>query len=427
VGVFLFHLLPLILVMGIPASLCVKCKGRLWCKLPSCPIIESFEQKQTQIKSIKGNEFSGTSPPSVFVSWGGYPNVTIAPVSPATFEKDADLLDNPERWYGIPEQEIVNMRSSLIQSRKPISINAARDPHYELQDMQELVMSKKPVASEFQLTKSPTANLSFSGTSAPFGPRGKLRNFSLTENPKIPKKVDYFYSDTAAKSMDALTTLHKKFPVHYLHKMLSSGVFGVQKNRKLVPTRWSITAVDSNVSKFLIDEKVKYYEEVGQYTVFQSHYLDNHFFVLLIPRPWSFEMMETWMPGGGWAAFAEKGELNIVQDHELYEGRKKYADNITGAYYAARLAIAEYLCKKKRQAAAIVFREIGQGYTSPLGVWQVRENVRHALQEKPISFSDMGLALQYIDSKTTIPMETYKKTSKLIPEIKNQRRLKEWF
>ena len=46
-------------------------------------------------------------------------------------------------------------------------------------------------------------------------------------------------------------------------------------------------------------------------------------------------------------------------DVEFFSQRKDYASNVTGAYYAARLAVAEFLVEKKRQAAAIVFREIG--------------------------------------------------------------------
>ncbi len=414
--------------MSIPASLCVKCKGRLWCKLPKCPILEKFETHKKQVSLVKGKEFSGSSPPSVFVSWQNYPNVSIAPLSPPSIEKDADLLDNPERWFGLQPEEIVSFREQLIRSSKKENVHSANNPGKELSDMQELVMARKPVNAEFKLEKAPEARLSFHDTLAPLGPTAKLEKMRLTENPRIPKKVQYFYDDVDAKSQEAIMGLYSKhFPVHFLHKLLSAGTLGVKKQRKLVPTRWSITAIDSNVSGFLINEKVKRLQEISEHLVFNSDFLHNNFYVLLIPSAWSFEMLESWMPGGGWAAFAEKNEINVIQDHEFYEGRKKYADNITGAYYAARLAVAEHLCNEKRQSACIVFREIGSDYNQPLGVWQIRENVRNAFSQKPISFSELGLALSYIESKLKVPFKLYKQNSKLLDKIKNQKTLKEWF
>ena len=40
---------------------------------------------------------------------------------------------------------------------------------------------------------------------------------------------------------------------------------------------------------------------------------------------------------------------------------------ITGAYYSARLAVAEHLKRIRRQASAIVFREITPEYKIPMG------------------------------------------------------------
>ena len=99
--------------------------------------------------------------------------------------------------------------------------------------------------------------------------------------------------------------------------------------------------------------------------------MDNDFWVLLIPGAWAFEQLECWLPGGTWAVNAK--EAQIIQDNEFYAGRKTYASNVQGAYYSAKLGVAEYLLAKKRQAAAIVFREIGKDYSIPLGTWQIRE------------------------------------------------------
>lgn len=61
-----------------------------------------------------------------------------------------------------------------------------------------------------------------------------------------------------------------------------------------------------------------------------------------------------------------------------------------------------------------------------MGVWQIRENVRNAFSEKPLSFSTIDLALSYIASKISVPIEKYKEKSALLDSLKNQKRLTEW-
>jgi hypothetical protein len=292
--------------------------------------------------------------------------------------------------------------------------------------VQEIAMASKPTAVEITLKSRPIPKLSFASTVAPLGPAAELKDLRLIENPHIPKKIDYLVSDTDVKSGVALQELYDDgTPVSTLHKLLSAGTLGVRRSRKFVPTRWSITAVDSGISEKMIDEKVKSCQQISEFGVFHSKYLDNAFYVLLCPGAWAFEQLECWLPGGIWTQ--ESKTFHIVQDHELYGGRKEYASNVEGAYYAARLAVAEYLAEKKRQAAAIVFREIGQDYNIPLGVWVIRENVRHALQQKPLKFGTMQLALSYLSTKLSVPMRNYAKESALIDYLQNQRRITQYF
>jgi len=407
----------------ISPRLCIKCKGKLLCGLKSCPIL-SKQSFYSNAPELKGTSFSGSSPPSVFVSWKGYPKVSIAPLSPPVLE-NTSLLDAPERWFGLPQEQIVEMRQQLIMPRKPIDAASASNPSYDLVEIQELAMSLDPIDVEVDLKKKLSPVISFDEGVAPMGPSAPLKEFSLQENPSIPKKVDYLVSDTDVKSKAAMLELYGSgFQVNTLHKLLSAGTLGVKKNRKLVPTRWSITAVDSNISKELVDEKVKHFQQLGEIQLFHSNYLDNDFWVLLVPGGWAFEQLEAWSPGGSWAANASSP--TIVQDHEFFAGRKTYASNVEGAYYAARLAVAEHLVKEKRQAGCIVFREIGAGYQIPLGVWQIRENVRHAFGKKPFSFSSLSIVLAFLSKKLKISMKQYERESRLLDHFKHQKTILQW-
>ncbi|MCR4335719.1 MAG: Nre family DNA repair protein [archaeon] len=420
-------LVPLNAVTPSP-EICVKCKGRLWCG-SKCFILERLERKKTTLQSIKQNEIQSKSPPGVFVSWYGYPKVNFSPMAPAVKleNNDAWVTDDTDLWFGKPADEIINFRESLVRGNMQIEVNQAKDPDYDLTEIHETLMAKKPVDIEMKLKGTPRIRgSSFSDFHAPMGPQAELKKFSMTENPSINPKIDYLYSDTDAKSLDAMLELYKSdVGVNQLHKILSAGMLGVKKNRKLVPTRWSITAVDSQLSEHFIDEKIKFFSEISDYQLFTSNYLENYFWILLLPIPWSFELLEAWKPGASWNL--DSKEPTFMHDHELYKGRKNYAENTAGGYYATRIAITEHLLEKKKHASAIVFREIGDAGTPSLGVWKVRETVRDAMKKKPISFDSLDLALKYAEQKLTIPMKFWKKNSFLLNEIKTQKRITDFF
>ncbi|MBC7129723.1 hypothetical protein H5T51_00695, partial [Candidatus Bathyarchaeota archaeon] len=140
----------------------------------------------------------------------------------------------------------------------------------------------------------------------------------------------------------------------------------------------------------------------------------------MIPGRWSYESIEAWYPGTIWNP---KGKSIVMySDWEGYEGRTTYAA-IGGCYYAARLAVCEQLVKEHRQATVIVLREIRPGYIMPVGVWQVRENVRNAMRQKPFKFKNLQEALKFIASRFQIPIERWIRQSELLKQALFQKRI----
>ena len=232
--------------------------------------------------------------------------------------------------------------------------------------------------------------------------------------------VSAIISNTDLKSVSGIESLYSSGQeVSSIYKILSLGLLGLEKNRKLVPTKWSITATDDTVSKLLI-EKIKDFPLVNEHLFFESHYFDNHFYILLIPKIFSFEMLESWNLNA-------KTNAVIAADFETFKGRTNYASNITGAYYSARLGAAEYLSSIKRQASVIIIREIGSSYTTPLGVWQIRENVRNAMKQEPKKFDSLSALLSHLKQKLKLPFNYYEKKSSLFGDFLHQKTLKDWF
>lgn len=319
------------------------------------------------------------------------------------------MLDAPSKWFGMGTDQIVAMRSQLFRCKLRANV---RRPSRVMSDLQDVALSVKPVDTEISLSGNPSFEVRFDAVNAPLGPSGEIRRFDLAENPRIPRAVYSVIEDELLASESMGTLYDKGIEVSSISRILSSGALGL--DQRMVPTRWSITAVDSTISGKLVKE-IREYPQINNYLLFSSEFLGNHFELLLIPEKWSFEQLEVYLPGGVWTR--DQSEYQIIMDWEGYGGRKAYASQVQGAYYAARLAVAEYLSKARRQASCIVFREIKPTYVIPVGVWQIRENCRNALRHEPAIFDNLESALSELGNRTAVPVDVYKKRSEL-PEEK---------
>lgn len=332
--------------------------------------------------------------------------------------ENAGFFDDSEKWFGLDRKKFISVRSQLIRSTLPIKASEATTPSSAIQKVQELAMAKNPVEVSVELKNKISHSVLFSDAVAPLGPKGELERFELNENPLIDRKVDYIVSDTGAKSFDAVKELYfSNHSVGFISRLLSAGLLGEKNLRRFVPTRWSITATDDAVSRELIENKIKGFQQINELLLFYSSYVGNSFFVLLVSHSWAFEQLEAK------TAVQNSAEPEIFADFEFFGRRKNYASNVAGAYYAARLAIAEHLVKIKRQAAVVVFREISPEYKSSLGVWVIRETVRNALKQKPIVFEDISLVVRYLEEKLSVSFSLYKKKSALLEFLMHQKKL----
>jgi len=400
-------------------GLCVACKGsRFLCGKTRCPIIVKANYFLKSIPLIEKEDIAGASPPSVFIGRIGYPYVYAGPLVPPVHE-DTSLYDLPEFWLGKTIDEIVGFRSLLIRGKHRVHVQKFEEAGKIMEKTRELALAVTPVDVELMLKKKPRGFLLLDDEVQPFGPSAPIRDLRVG-NARWDHQIEKAYGDTDLKAVEAVLELYSKgVLVTKIQRAFGVGAFGLKKNRKLVPTRWSITAVDSIVSKELI-EKVKMFPEISDYRVYESHYLDNIFEVLMIPNAWSYEAIEAWYPGTVW----NPSGRNIVMfsDWENYDGRTTYAE-IGGCYYAARLAVCEQLAKERRQATVIVLREAHPGYIMPVGVWQVRENVRNAMRQKPHIFKTLDEALKWVASRFQIPLQTWIMKSELLKNALFQKKI----
>ena len=367
---------------------------------------------------MSSEDVAGASPPSVFIGRMGYPNVYAGPLVPPV-EGDTSLYDLPEFWFGKSIDEIVGFRSMLIRGKHRVHVREFEEAGKIIEKTRELALAVKPVDVELMLTKKPHGSIFLSDDIQPFGPSAPIRDLNVS-NTIWDHQIEKAYSDTDLKAVLAVLELHSKGVLETrIQKAFSVGAFGLEENRRLVPTRWSITAVDDIISRNLMDQ-VKQFPEINEYRIYESKYLDNVFEVLMLPREWSYEAIEAWYPGTVWNPDGK--QVVMFSDWEGHERRKTYAQ-IGGCYYAARLAVCEQLVKERRQATVIVLREAHPGYIMPVGVWQVRENVRNAMRQKPLIYNTLNEALERIANQFSIPIQSWIRESHLIRSSLFQKRI----
>ena len=393
-----------------PAWMCLQCRGaKLLCGKPRCPIIVKAQAMARQDASLSTNEIEGSSPPGVFVGRLGYPKVSIGPMVPPTFG-DTTILDTPEDWLGRPIDQIVDYRYSLVRGNARAGVEDAQRPGRLLSSLQELAMAARPVDAELKLTKAPRKILTLSEDAQPYGPSAPLDRFK-TGNPTVDRRIEKAHYDRDLKAVDAVGDLYKDgVLVTRIQRAFSLGMFGEGARRRIVPTRWSITAVDSSISLSLLEE-VKHHPTIDDYRVYSFGVYDNQYVAMLLPEPWRFEWIEAWFPNTTWNLHTAAPYM--IGDYEEFFGRTKYA-RVGGCYYSTRLAVAEGLQRERRQAAAIVLRETYPGFIMPLGVWNVRESIRALMKQPPESHGTFAAALSSALSKLRISREKWVRESVLI-------------
>jgi len=355
-----------------PAWMCLQCRGaKLLCGKSRCPIIVKAQVMAKLGDLVATRDINGSSPPGVFVGRLGYPKVSIGPMVPPRFG-DTSILDTPEEWLGRPIDQIVDYRYSLVRGNSRADVEDARDPNRFLSTLQELAMADRPVDSELRLSRTPRKILALSEDTQPYGPSAPLDRFTLG-NSSSDRRIESAYYDRDLKATEAVGALYSEgVLVSRIQKAFSLGMFGEGPRRRIVPTRWSITAVDSSISLSLL-ERVKHYPTIDDYRVYSFGVYDNQYVAILLPEPWRFEWIEAWFPNTTWNQ--HQNTPYMIGDYEEYFGRKTYA-RVGGCYYSTRLAVAEALDRERKQAAAIVLRETYPGYLMPLGVWNIRESIR---------------------------------------------------
>jgi DNA repair protein NreA len=341
---------------------------------------------------------------------------------------DTMILDKPEMWHGKNIEEIVGYRLSLVRGVTDFDVNAQTGRYIEL--LHELAMAEQSTESEVTFEKRPVSDIEqlknngLEMESPPHGPVAPIKSFKTSSSIRVDHRIEDVYYDKDLHANSAIISLYSRgLDVSTIQRVFSLGMLGYRNKRKLVPTRWSISAVDGGISSHLI-KTIELNPSVDQFEVYKYSHLGNSYSIIIVPdEVWSFEMQEAWLD--------KFGNVGTAIDFEDANGLLDYPSNVAGAYFAARLGVTEHLLKRKRKAGAIVLREIRpEEYILPVGVWQVREGVRQALLDKTNTkkeFESLERAYSYACASLSVSQTEWIKYSKLYNGYKRRPRITDFF
>ncbi|MCK9579578.1 MAG: hypothetical protein M0Q92_03895 [Methanoregula sp.] len=354
-------------------------------------------------------ELTGSSPPSVFIGSWNYPHVYAGPlVTP--LHGDTAIMDTPESWIteNKTQEEIIGYRLGLVRGKRMVDASDL-DTRF-VEQLQEISLSTSSVESDVAFSSAPVGT-TFSEEHTPFGPSAEIERFETSAG-RWNRNLESVFYDTDLPAADAVMGLHKQgVPFSNIQKAFSVGTMGRSKGRHLVPTRWSITACDTTIGDRLLMD-VKKNTVIDTWRVHEFSSLHNNYAVLLMPTGWQYEWSEAFLRVIG-------NEELVFSDHE---GRKKKTtySHLGGCYYSCKMAVLEALARQQEQAGAIILREAHKGYV-PMGVFNVRENVRNAMNQPASEFEDIRSALAHIGNTFTLPVRRFIEEGELLRTMIRQR------
>jgi hypothetical protein len=376
--------------------------------------LEDFEARFEE--SVQGDALFGSTSPSIFVGRSNYPRVSTGLLSPVDHETAAEEFVTDSAWYrqryGI--EDVFQRRTNLLNSRRRSKVDVEDVWDGFVGTQREVAIADRPVDVEIGLDDRPELDFDVGkGVATPTGPNASAESVDLTENPHVPRAVEKTLEDDDWRAQGAMTYLYRRgFDVYEINTILSAGALGRGENRRLVPTRWSITAVDDTVGQYLRG-RIRDAPSIDKPQVWENEYMGNRYWVVLAPGQWEFELVEMKAPGSIWNPDPD-GDTWMASASEGFEGRTGYVDETAGAYYAARLGVLEHLESIGRQAKCLVLREVSDDYWAPVGVWQIRESVRNAFDAEHGEAQTFHDAVAAVAARLPVSLGTLRRKSELV-------------
>lgn len=366
---------------------------------------EEIKEYQKNLKPTKEIEGFGSIP---IVGEKSYPYLSTHSVSN---ENKKNSFFNSSNVVKENYDEIIKLKAKNILG----STNKAYIKHTDdriAKELRDIYKSKVPIEFNSKFEEELKFNkVLVNNITGITGSKNPLISLKSNENSKTSKQIEK-YSVNDLKAKEAIIKLYERGTnEHQIIHLLALGSFGVQINKKLVPTRWAISAYDKTIEQHIQREIIKY-KTIESYEVYKCFDKGNYFIIILMPEVFTCEVIE---------AFPGAIESDYV-DHSNKLNKKE--PDTSGGFYATKISVFESLKKRKRQASIISIRIIDD-YDIPLGVVFVREAAREAIKIPILKTNSKKEFEEFLESKYYSHFKLYKNSTTL-KESKRQTKLREF-
>ncbi|MCA9486085.1 hypothetical protein H6501_03425 [Candidatus Woesearchaeota archaeon] len=365
--------------------------------------IKNYSKTLAPTKALQGY------PASALVGEKHYPFVQTHSVS--TEEKE-DNYQNNAQLVKKSYAEIIRFKAKhLLASSQQNPVQNIKTSL--LDELQTIYKGKRPVQMETTFAKEIQFNKIFvSKVAGLSGAQNPIADLKASENSPTSKLLEKFTQEDI-KAREAMLSLYRKgVNETQIIELLSLGSFGINSNRRLVPSRWAISAYDKAIDQDLY-KNVRRHRTINSYEVYAIEDKGNFFLILFFPFSYEAEIIE---------AFSHTIEQDYVKNDNILHKKEPAT---AGGFYATKLAMLEHLEKRQRSAACLSLRII-DGYDLPLGVVLVRELVREALKNRPQCFSSEKELFSYIKERYASHYKLLSH-SDLLKEKRTQKTLRDFF
>ncbi len=354
------------------------------------------------------NEIEGY-PSGVIIGHKNYPNLKVHSISnsniDSSFFKTAKIIKlDYSKIIDLKSKNILGTTSNIkIQDINSRITNELRD----IYKSKKLVDFSSKFEKELKFDK-----IIINKVAGIIGSHNELKSLTANSNISTSKQIEKNIT-TDIKATQAVINLYEKgINESQIINLLAMGSFGINFNKKLVPTKWAISAYDQILEKYLFKE-LKQNKLIENYEVYEFNDKGNYFLIILFPEFISgetYECMSNWI---GSDYFNNENKLD------------KEKPQISGAFYSNKLAIFEHLRKRKKQASFLSIRLIVD-YDIPLGVVFVRECVRQAMLNRLFKTSNINELENYLKLKKQKYYIIYN-NSKLLKKLNSVCDLRNYF
>lgn len=370
---------------------------------------EFYEKIKKYSKELKStNEIEGFASGAI-VGEKNYPNLKVHSISNTNIENS--FFKNNSQVMSDYSKIIDLKAKNILGSTSNISVKKFNNRITD--EIRDIYKSK----SEVEFSSKFEKNLKFdkiviNKVAGIVGSSNQLESLSANSNTSTSKQIEKNISNDIKATKAIINLYEQNVNENQIINLLALGSFGVSSNKKLVPTKWAISAYDQTIEKYLFNQ-LKKFKLITKYEVYEFNNKGNYFLIILFPEFLSGETIESQNDFYGTDYFNNENKLD------------KKTPQISGAYYANKLAVFEHLRERKRQSAFLSIRLI-KDYDIPLGVVFVRECVRNSFKNKIFSTSNKLELEEFLKFKKNNFYTFYEK-SKLLNEFKKRLDLRDYF